>query len=429
MRFAHRPLRRAALFLAILSLALSAGAAEKARLQVDDYQIDVDLMPQTHRLTAKAKIKFTATDDINTAVFELHNAMRVNKVLDDKGKPLQSERVTQDSTIRVPLAAGLNKGQSSTLTFEYEGLLSDADDSPVEGLKLAHVGEDGTYLLYAGRWFPMVNYNVDRFTATINVTVPTGLKVIGSGAVTSRAAALAPPKAAGAGKSTYTFVWDRESFPGTILAGNYQQFKGVSGGMTVNVFFKPEHKAMGPAYADTAARELEYFASLYGPAPSRTLNLVELPTDTVPSAWAPEIAAITGNAVSPKTNYRLLANTIAHQWWGVSLSPATKADTWLSDGFARYSEMRYVEFASGQAGLEEAAKDMAVGALAYDTVPLAQVAKLDAFSPEFQSLVSDKGGMILHMLRWVISDAVFDRTLRAFAQQYAGKSVTAGDFE
>jgi hypothetical protein len=183
MRFAHRPLRRAGLFLAILCLSLYAGAAEKARLQVDDYQIDVDLMPQTHRLTARAKLKFTATDDINTAVFELHNAMRVNKVLDEKGKPLQSERVTQDSTIRVPLAAGLNKGQSSTLTFEYEGLLSDADDSPVEGLKLAHVGEDGTYLLYAGRWFPMVNYNVDRFTATINVTVPTGLKVIGSGAV------------------------------------------------------------------------------------------------------------------------------------------------------------------------------------------------------------------------------------------------------
>ncbi|MBI2677944.1 MAG: tetratricopeptide repeat protein [Candidatus Koribacter versatilis] len=428
MRFAHRPLRRAGLLLAILCLSLSAGAAEKARLQVDDYQIDVDLMPQTHRLTAKAKIKFTATDDINTAVFELHNAMRVNKVTDAGGKPLQSERVTQDSTIRVPLPAGLNKGQSSQLNFEYEGLLSDADDSPVEGLKLAHVGEDSVYLLYAGRWFPLMGYGVDRFTATINVTVPTGMKVIGSGASAARPATPAAPRAAGAGKSTYTFVWDRASFPGTILAGNYQEFKGVSGGMTVNVFFTPQHKAEGPAYADTAARESEYFASLYGPAPSRTLNLVELPTDTVPTAWAPEIAAITGNAVSPKTNYRLLANVISHQWWGVSLSPASKADMWLSDGFARYSEMRYVEFAAGQAGLEEAAKDMAVGALAYDNVPLAQVSKLDTFSPEFQSLVSDKGGMILHMLRWVLSDAVFDRTMRAFAMQYAGKSVTAEDF-
>ncbi|MDP9266979.1 MAG: peptidase M1, partial [Acidobacteriota bacterium] len=176
MRFAHRPRRRAGLFLAILCLSLSAAAADKARLEVDDYQIDLDLMPQTHRLTAKAKVKFTATDDINTAVFELHNGLRVSKVTDAAGKPLTAERVTQDSTIRVPLPSGLNKGQSSQLNFEYEGLLSDADDSPVEGLKLAHVGEDGTYLLYAGRWFPLAGYGVDRFTATINVTVPAGMK-------------------------------------------------------------------------------------------------------------------------------------------------------------------------------------------------------------------------------------------------------------
>ncbi len=50
---------------------------------------------------------------------------------------------------------------------------------------------------------------------------------------------------------------------------------------------------------------------------------------------------------------------------------------------------------------------MSVGALAYDTVPLSSAGKLDLFSPEFQSLVTDKGAMILHMLRWVIGDQKF----------------------
>src|SRR5207245_1597392 len=85
------------------------------------------------------------------------------------------------------------------------------------------------------------------------------------------------------------------------------------------------------------------------------------------------------------TNYRLLANTIAHQWWGVSVSPASRDDWWLNDGFARYSEARYVENAAGEAGLEEVVKDMSVGALAYDTVPLSGVGKLDVFSPEFKT--------------------------------------------
>ena len=50
------------------------------------------------------------------------------------------------------------------------------------------------------------------------------------------------------------------------------------------------------------------------------------------------------------------------------------------------------------------------------------------FSPEFQSLVTDKGAMVLHMLRWVIGDEAFDKTMRTFIAQYAGKSATVDDF-
>src|SRR5437868_2439740 len=71
---------------------------------------------------------------------------------------------------------------------------------------------------------------------------------------------------------------------------------------------------------------------------------------------------------------------------------------------------------------------MSVGALAYDTVPLSSAGKLDVFSPEFQSLVTDKGAMILHMLRWVMGDQKFNQALRTFAANYAGKSASLDDF-
>jgi tetratricopeptide (TPR) repeat protein len=158
------------------------------------------------------------------------------------------------------------------------------------------------------------------------------------------------------------------------------------------------------------------------------LRVVELPDDTVPSAWAPELAALAGRGITPRTNYRLLANTIAHQWWGVSVSPASRDDWWIEDGFARYSEARYIESAAGEGGLQEAIKDMSVGALAYDTVPLSSAGKLDLFSPEFQSLATDKGAMILHMLRWVIGDQKYDQTMRDFFTQYQGKPATADAF-
>jgi len=88
----------------------------------------------------------------------------------------------------------------------------------------------------------------------------------------------------------------------------------------------------------------------------------------------------------------------------------------------------YVENAAGAAGLEEAVKDMSVGSLAYDTVPLSSASRLDLFSQEFQSLVTDKGAMILHMLRWVMGEDKFLKTMRSFATHFAGKSASTDEF-
>ena len=413
----------------VVLLALPSWAAEKARLRVDDYQIEAELDPHLHQITARAKVKFTALQDLSVAVFELHNDLRVTKVVDEKNQPLSAERVTQDSTVRVPLPAGLSKDASTTLTFEYDGTLENADNSPVPGLKLAYIGDDSSYLFYAGRWFPVSGYGINRFTSTISLTVPAHMLVIGSGKATTRdAPASKKPNASVLPTKTFTFVSARPSFPGSIVAGVFQEYKSDDAGLDLHVFFKPTHQSLAPAYTTTAVQEFSYFINLYGLPPSQKLNVVELPGDTLPYLWAPEIAGLAGPSITEKTNYRLLADAIAHQWWGVSVNPASKDDWWLSDGFARYSEAMYVENAAGGAGLEEAVKDMSVGALAYDTVPLSSASKLDIFSTEFQSLATDKGAMILHMLRWVLGEDKYNKTMREFAGEFAGKSATTDDF-
>ena len=191
MNLCHfRPARRAlgltvGSFLALLFVCLVGNgpvlAAEKTRLRADDYQIDVGLLPETHKLTARAVVKVTALEDINVATFQLNNALRITKLTDANNKPLTPERNTQDSTVRFALNSGIAKNASTTFTFEYEGTLESADDSPVQGLKLAYVGPDTSYLLYSGLWFPVAGYGVNRFTSTISVTVPAHMVAIGSG--------------------------------------------------------------------------------------------------------------------------------------------------------------------------------------------------------------------------------------------------------
>ena len=422
MRLAGRGVLRAFVLLAAFAgLSPAMHAAEKPRLRATDYTIDARLMPQSRRLSARVAVRFVALDDISIATFELHNALGVTQVTDAAGHILPFERITRDSTIRVPLPDGLIKGQEATLIFDYEGMVGSADDSPVPGQKLAYVGDPISYLLYSGRWFPVTNYGIDRFTARMNITAPYGYTVISSGD-----AAKPPVKSSTRGDDKFTtfhFEWTKPSFPGTVIAGKFTETRVTEAGLTVGVYFLPDKAEFAEAYGEVAAREMGYFITIYGVPLSTELKLVELPDDTLSSAWAPEVAAISARNIRAKVNYRLLSNAVAHQWFGTIVSPARRSDWWIQEGGARYSEARYIQYAAGEAGAQEAVKDLAVGALAYESLPLGQIGTLDTFDPVFQAMANDKGGMVYHMLRWVMGDARFDKTMRTLFARYAGKSV------
>jgi len=282
-------------------------AAERPTINITGYVIDAQLDPSEHTLKATAKVTFTATDNISAAVFELHNALKVESVKDAQNHVLSGER-GPNATISIALASPMSKGASATFTFVYDGTLSGTEESPVEGLKVASIGDPISYLLYAGRWFPMVGYLTDRFTANIHIQIPAGYRVIGSGSTGS-------PHDAG-GMQQYEFNWTRSSFPGTIIAGKFNEPVAVAGFPNVRVYLTDAHKQSGPEYAQTADKEFEFFGETFGESSTRLLNVVELPDDTLPAYWAPEIAAIAGARIADRNHFRLLANTMAHQWWG-----------------------------------------------------------------------------------------------------------------
>ncbi len=363
---------------------------------------------------------FTPLDDLPSAIFDLHGALLVDKVTDGKGATLNGER-GPGATLIVTPSAVLPKGQPVTWTFHYSGKLESDAGGPVEGLKLAYVGEPISYLLYAGRWFPMTGYMTDRFTADIHVKAPDGYRVIGSGMQ-------GKPKEGPAGSQLWDFKWDKPGFPGTIIAGKFDA--PVSGAApNIHVYTTAAHKAAAVDYAGTALREFAYFTSTFGIPESTQLNVVELPDDTVPVAWGPEIAAVAGNHIGGRNDFRLLANTIAHQWWGSQVSPATLNDAWIVNGMARYSELMYLEDDAGHSALENALPDIAASALAYDTIPLSSVGTLAAYSPQFQSMTLDKGALVFHMLRWEVGDDSFEKILRAALSQYKDKGIRTGEFE
>jgi hypothetical protein len=395
---------------------------ERPTLAIAGYVIDAEIDTATHHLAARAVVAFTAPETAEVVSFGFHPALKVTKISDESGKLLTGER-SADGTIRVTPAAPFVRGQAAHWTFDYEGVITGSEDGPVEGLKLAAIQEPITYLLYPARWFPMTGYLTDRFTAEMHIRVPRGMRVFASG---SLGASKPVTLASGKPGDQYDFNWTKPGFPGTVIAGRYVNPVSMGAG-NVKVYLTVSHQQAGNDLAQTAAREYDFFTDSFGGLESSHLNVVELPDDTLPAVWAPELAGMLGSRVGDKSGVRLLANTIAHQWWGSEVSPRTLNDAWITNGMARYGELMFVEDQSGKNAMRTALQDVSAGALAYDTIPLSSAGHLNPFSPEFQSMTLEKGAMIFHMLRWEVGDKDFLASLKGVLSQYTDGSLRTQD--
>ena len=407
-----------------MAAAPAAAQRERPALDITGYVINAELDTATHHLAATAVVSFSAPANLDVVNFGFHPALKIAKITDENGKELDGER-SADGSIRITPSTPFVAGQTEHWTFVYDGTITGNEDGPVEGLKLAAIQEPISYLLYPARWFPMTGYMTDRFTAEMHITVPQGMRVFSSG---GDGAVNHVTLASGNPGDEYDFKWTKPGFPGTVIAGRFDAPVSVGAG-NVKVYLTINHQSSANQLAQTANKEFNFFTDSFGEPESERLDVVELPDDTLPAAYAPELAAIMGSRVGDKSGIRLLANTIAHQWWGCEVSPKTLNDAWITNGMSRYAELMYVEDESGKSALRAALEDVAAGALAYDTVPLSSAGRLDPFSPQFQSMTLEKGSMIFHMLRWEVGDKAFLDILKGALSQYTDNSIRTEDFE
>jgi hypothetical protein len=406
---------------------LSAPAAaqrERPALHITGYVIDAELDPAVHHLAATATVSFTAPPNLDVVNFGFHPALKITKITDEKGKVLDGER-TADGSVRVTPSTPFAEGQTMRWTFVYEGTITGDEDGPIEGLKLAAIQEPISYLLYPARWFPSTGYLIDRFTAEMHIKVPQGMRVFASGSTgPSHSVTLANGKAG----DEYDFSWKKPGFPGTVIAGRYIGPVSVGAG-NVQVYLTISHQQSANQMAQMATKEFDFFTDSFGNLETGHLNVLEIPDGTLPAVWAPELAAIPSSYIGNKAAVRLLANTIAHQWWGCEVSPRALNDAWITNGMSRYGELMYLEDDSGRNAMKAALEDVSAGALAYDTIPLSSAGRLDPFSPQFQSMTLEKGAMIFHMLRGEVGDKLFLAILKGTLSQYTDNSIRTTDLE
>jgi hypothetical protein len=406
----------------LLSLVSSVPAQERRpRIDVERYRIDAEINPRTQALSARVQVRFVPLEDTSSAVFELNNGLNVARVFGEKNEEIPATRYQQDFTVRLNFPSQLPKGKPVTATFVYDGRLNGVENSPVEGISFASIGTDRAFLLYPARWFPINGYTSDRYKAEMNITVPKGMDVVASGLHTSKPAA--------EGKVVHNFQYDHDSFPGSIAVVSTPPARVSSEGSTTTVYFRADHKEQINAYGDATGKMIQYFSALFDLPPSANLTLVETEENAPNGYAAPGIVFLSPRGIGNKLNAKLLSLEVAHQWWGVLISPATRRHLWLENGFANYARLLYLEHAGNPAAFQAEIQDTAIEALTNEEISEMQADTLPDYSPELVALTSSKGAMVLHMLRYVVGDEAFFKSVKEFSQKYAWRGVTTADFE
>ncbi len=394
------------------------------------YDVSAALDAIGQSLSATAKIDLIATEASSNVRVELHPNLVIKEVKGPEGKPLTFERDNQNPLfVNVQLLTPIATSGHVTLSFTYAGLLFNEENSPVPGVRAASISKDGAYLLLPARWFPLTDYPSNRYTATFRLNVPATFAVAGSG----KAAAPTPvvgKNAVEGGRLLYTFECNRPAQHGTFVAGNLQLNPKQAEGVSVAVYAPRNMSANAQEFASDVARAAVTFSDLFGPIPDPSFTLIQLPEGTLRDFAAPGVLLLSQRMWDPKSSDRTIARLVASQWWGVQVAPATPNDVWVSDGLARYSEALYAEQTAGKEAGLRAIDEFAVGALMYeDAAPVGQAARLAPYSPDYRSVVMNKGAMLFHMLRAMMGDVAFKSALHDFYFQFAEKSARIEDFE
>lgn len=405
-----------------------------SRYDITNYRIEAQIIPDQHLLRAGADITFTPLESTRSVVFELNGSLKVESI-ELSGKPLTG--FVQDAvgvgslgpSVRVDLGQVVPANQPVTLRFRWSGALVSPEGGPLAIKRLAYVGPEGSYLMYASRWFPFHDYAADRATSDITLIVPTGLQVAGTS--DDPVVAQASPKE---GATRYHFVHRQPVLPGNFVAGQYVNNNLHFGNYEIQFYAKPGSENRINGYAEVMGHVLEFYTKQYGtPSFGTRLVVAQIDDDSLDTYSGPGIIFLAAKLFdsSRPIPEEKLAREVAYQWWGQTVGLKSFDDAWISQGLAEWSAFAFRESTLTAGALDAAQREQQERALTFEqTASIARApSALDDQSAAYQSIVFYKGSMVYRMLRETLGAANFNKLLRAFLEQYRGKNASVDDFE
>ncbi|MFN8588805.1 MAG: M1 family aminopeptidase [Candidatus Eisenbacteria bacterium] len=270
----------------------------------------------------------------------------------------------------------------------------------------------------ARTWWPCKDQPADKADSVdVHFTVPLGLTTVSNGTLLSTSSTASTTTANWRERHPIaTYLVSIASYPYTLTTDVYRPTPADS--MPLRFWNYPESvagyagvqakvKDMLAAYAARFG-EYPFFSEKYGHAQFQFSGGME--HQTVTSLGS--------------SNEFVVAHELMHQWWGDMITCRDFGHIWLNEGFATYGEALWAEATGGTAAYKaDIAANAFYGPGAIFVADAANETRV------FDSNLSyNKGSWVLHMLRHVLGDSTFFRSMRRYRTNMAYRSATTEDF-
>jgi len=369
--------------------------------------------------------------NLNTTASAIHSVA--------PGKGMQVSSITRNgesvafnhsnNVLTIPLSPAPAVNEDRRFVITYSGI-------PSSGLKIANnkYGErtffSDNWPDQARHWLAVIDHPYDKATSEFIVTAPNHYQVVSNGLKVEQSDLSDGLRLTHWKQGVPIAPWLYVLGVARFAVQYVDQFEGKS--IETWVYAK-DRDAGFIDFAEPSKDVLAFYTDYIGPYAYE--RLANIQSNSVSGGMEAASAILySESSVSGKKDPRwrnVVIHEIAHQWFGNAVTEFDWDDVWLSEGFATYFTLVYLEHSAGHdefvRGLIKS-REQIISYLSKNPDSPIVHNNLNDMSKVTSALTYQKGAWVLHMLRHKVGEVNFQRGIRSYYKKYFNGNATTNDF-
>ncbi len=392
---------------------------------VKNYVFGLHLNDENDEIKGKALITVDFKNEVENFALDLigkseEYGMEVTAVLEDS-----VEANYEFSENKIIIRPKFNDSSTKTFMVQYHGI-------PERGLVIdttkygqrSFFGDNWPNL--ARHWLPSVDHPYDKASIEFRITAPQHYDVVATGVKIEESYL----------NNGFKLTTYKEPAPVAMKVVTIGVTKFASklldmvGEIPVTAWVYPENRLDGFSDYAVSTNVMNYFVDHIGPYAYAKLANMQAKTQWGGLENAGTISYFENSVTGKNEVEGLIAHEIAHQWFGNSASEASWNHVWLSEGFATYFSILYLESVYGDKKRKEELildRKQVIEYYQKNPAPIVDNSIKDPFKV-LSTNTYQKGGWVLNMLRHKLGDEIFWKGIRKYYKTYENSNAMTEDF-